>query len=277
MSNPTLCGSISARPSPFGVAMHNAGYRALGLPFTYVAFAIERTEEAVLAMRYLGIRGFGVSMPHKIKVMRYLDRLDETAEEIGEVNTVVNDDGCLTGYNTDWTGAIGALEEETSLHGKRAVVVGAGGAARAVVYGLVRRGSDVSLYNRTISKGQALAEALGVRFGGDLEALDTAGDYDVLVNATSVGFHTPGDSPISPSLLTEGKIVLDVVFMPPVSRLVRDARAHGCVAIPGTRMLVHQAAYQFQLYTGREAPLEAMEQALLAQRLRDDRAHLLIR
>ena len=100
-SNPTVCGSISARPGPFGVATHNAGYCALGLPYVYVAFAIERTEEAILAMRYLGIRGFGVSMPHKVRVMQYLDRLDETAQEIGAVNTVVNDDGCLTGYNTD--------------------------------------------------------------------------------------------------------------------------------------------------------------------------------
>lgn len=262
-SNPTVCGSISARPSPFGVATHNAGYRALGLPYVYVAFAIERTEEAIQAMRYLGIRGFGVSMPHKMRVMQYLDRLDETTREIGAVNTVVNDDGCLTGYNTDWTGAVGALEEQISLEGKRAVVVGAGGAARAVVYGLVRRGCDVTLYNRTVDKGQALAEALGGRFGGDLGALEAAGDCDVLVNATSVGFYAPGDSVVPASILTEGKIVLDVVFMPPVSRLVREARARGCVAIPGTRMLVHQAAYQFQLYTGREAPLEAMEQALL--------------
>jgi shikimate dehydrogenase len=245
------------------VAMHNAGYRALALPFTYVAFAIERTEEAVLAMRYLGIRGFGVSMPHKIEVMRYLDRLDETAREIGAVNAIVNDDGCLTGYNTDWTGAIGALEERTSLRAKRAVVVGAGGAARAVVYGLVRRGSDVTLYNRTPGKGRALAEALDVRFGGDLDALNAAANYDILVNATSVGFHAPDHSLIPPSLLTEGAIVMDVVFVPPLSRLVRDARGRGCIAIPGTRMLVHQAAYQFQLYTGREAPLEAMEQALL--------------
>ena len=251
-SNPTVCGSISARPSPFGVATHNAGYRALGLPYVYVAFAIERTKEAILAMRYLGLRGFGVSMPHKMQVMQYLDRLDETAQEIGAVNTVVNDDGCLTGYNTDWTGAVGALEEQTALEGKR-----------AVVYGLVRRGCAVTLYNRTVDKGQALAEALGVPFGGDLGALEAVEAYDVLVNATSVGFHAPSDSVIPSSILTEGKVVLDVVFMPPESRLVREARARGCVAISGTRMLVHQAAVQFQLYTGHEAPLEAMEQALL--------------
>ena len=262
-SNPTVCGSISARPSPFGVAMHNAGYRALGLSFTYVAFAVERTEKAILAMRYLGIRGLGVSMPHKVRVMQSLDRLDETAREIGAVNTVVNDDGCLTGYNTDWTGAVGALEEQAALDGKRAVVVGAGGAARAVVYGLLRRGCEVTLYNRTASKGQALAEDLGARFGGGLGALEAAGDYDVLVHATSVGFHAPDDSVIPPSILADGKVVLDVMFMPPESRLVQDARERGCVAIPGTRMLVHQAAVQFWLYTGHEAPLAAMEQALL--------------
>ena len=121
----------------------------------------------------------------------------------------------------------------------------------------------MTLYNRTVDKGQALAEALGVRFGGDQSALEAVESYDVLVNATSVGFHAPSDSVIPPSLLMRGKVVLDVVFMPPESRLIREARAGGCVAIPGTRMLVHQAAVQFQLYTGQEAPLEAMEQALL--------------
>jgi shikimate dehydrogenase len=263
ISNPTVCGSISARPSPFGVGMHNAGYRAAGLPFTYVAFAVEDTRQAILAMRYLGIRGLGVSMPHKIRVMQYLDSLDETAQDIGAVNTVVNDGGHLTGYNTDWTGAIGALEEQTGLAGKRAVVVGAGGAARAVVYGLVRRGCQVTLYNRTASRGQALAETLGVRFGGDVEDLGRVGGYDVLVNATSVGFHAPDVSLIPTSILAKDVVVLDVVFIPPASRLVQDARARGCMAIPGTRMLVHQAAYQFQLYTGVQAPFEAMEGALL--------------
>ncbi len=176
---------------------------------------------------------------------------------------MVNDDGRLTGYNTDWTGAIGALEEQIGLAGKRALVVGAGGAARAIVYGLARKGCQVTLYNRTASKGKALAEEFGVRFGGGLEEMDTIKDYDILVNATSVGFHAPDESIVPQSLLQAGKIVLDVVFVPPESRLVQDARARGCIAIPGTRMLMHQAAYQFQLYTGRKAPFEAMERALL--------------
>lgn len=262
-SIPVLCGSISSRPSSMGVTMHTAAYRATGVPFTYVAFGIADTREAILAMRYLGIRGFGVSMPHKVQAMAYLDTIDETAASIGAVNTVVNDDGHLTGYNTDWIGAVRAIEEQVDVASKRAVVVGAGGAARAIVYGLTKGGSSVTVYNRSVGKGEALAGDFGARFGGDLTAPGSIDDYDILVNATSVGFHAPDESAVPTSILSAGKVVLDVVFIPPESRLVRDARERGCVAIPGTRMLVHQAAYQFELYTGKQAPFEVMEQALL--------------
>lgn len=264
-SRPILCGSISSRPSPLGVAMHTAAYQAMGLPFTYVAFGIENTHEAVLAMRYLGIRGLGVSMPHKIRVMPYLDAVDETATKIGAVNTIVNDDGHLTGYNTDWIGATRALEEKVTIAGKRSVVVGAGGAARAIVFGLIRRGSQVTVYNKTASKGAALARDFGARFGGDLEALSNIDDYDILVNATSVGFHAPDQTIVPPALLRTGQVVLDVVFVPPASRLIQEATARGCIAIPGTRMLIHQAMRQFELYTGRQTPFEVMERALLEQ------------
>jgi len=262
-SNPVLCGSIAARPSPLGVAMHNAAYRALDLPFVYVAFGVEDTRQAVLAVRYLGMRGLGVSMPHKIAIMQYLDVIDETAAEIGAVNTVVNDEGRLTGYNTDWSGATRAIQEQVEVAGTRSVVVGAGGAARAIVYGLVREQSQVTVYDRTADRGAALAQDLGARFGGTLDSLGAVDDYDILVNATSVGFHAPEESIVPPSALRAGKVVLDVVFIPPRTRLVQDAEARGCVAIPGTRMLVHQAARQFELYTGQEAPFEVMENALL--------------
>jgi shikimate dehydrogenase len=245
--------------------MHNAAYKALGVPFTYVAFGIEQTQDAVLAMRYLGIRGLGVSMPHKIRVMGYLDAMDETATRIGAVNTIVNDDGHLTGYNTDWIGAVRALEEQVQLEGKHVIVVGAGGAARAIVYGLVERGSHVTIYNKTTDKGAELAQAFGVQFGGGLDALGALRGYDVLVQATSVGFHAPDESIIPLSILQAGKVVLDVVFIPVQSRLVREAASRGCSAISGTRMLIHQALSQFELYTGQKAPFEVMEQALLAQ------------
>jgi shikimate dehydrogenase len=262
-SNPVLCGSIASRPSVFGVTMHNAAYEATGVPFTYVAFGTEDTREAVLGMRYLGMRGLSVSMPHKIEIMQYLDAIDETAAEVGAVNTVVNDGGRLTGYNTDWTGAVRALQEKVDIAGKRSIVVGAGGAARAIVYGLTREGSQVTVHNRTASKGEALAQDFGARFGGSLADLRAAGDYDILVNATSVGFHAPDESIVPPSALKPGTAVLDVVFIPPRSKLVRDAESRGCIVISGIRMLVHQAAYQFELYTGRQAPFEVMERALL--------------
>ena len=261
---PMLCGSISARPSPLGTAMHNAGYRALDLPFVYVAFSIDNPQEAVLAMRYLGIRGFAVSMPHKIAIMPYLDTIDETAAKIGAVNTIVNDDGHLTGYNTDWVGAVHALEEKVDLSGKRSVVVGAGGAARAIVYGLVERGSHVTIFNRTPESGAALARNFGAAFGGGLAELASAGEYDVLVNATSVGFHASEASIVPASMLQAGSTVLDAVFLPPQTKLLRDAGARGCITVQGTRMLVHQALFQFELYTGVAAPLEVMEEALLA-------------
>lgn len=262
-SNPVLCGSIASRPSVFGVTMHNAAYQATGVPFTYVAFGTEDTREAVLGMRYLGMRGLSVSMPHKIEIVQYLDAIDETAAQIGAVNTVVNDGGRLTGYNTDWIGAVRALQEKVNIAGKRSIVVGAGGAARAIVYGLTREGSQVTVYNRTASKSEELAQDFGARFGGGLADLGTVEDYDILVNATSVGFHAPDESIVPPSALKPGAAVLDVVFIPPRSKLVRDAESRGCIAISGIRMLVHQAAYQFELYTGRQAPLEVMERALL--------------
>ena len=262
-SIPILCGSIASRPSALGVKMHNAAYEATGVPYTYVAFGTENTKDAVRAMRYLGIRGMGVSMPHKIRIMELLDEIGETAVKIGAVNTVVNNHGRLIGYNTDWIGAMQSLEEETNLDGKQVVVVGAGGAARAIVYGLVKSNSQVTLYNRTHQRGIDLAKDFGVQFGGGLENLTSIRHYDVLVNATSVGFGSPEESVIPASILAAGSIVLDVVFIPPESRLIRDARASGCTTISGVRMLVHQALHQFKLYTGKDAPFSVMENALL--------------
>lgn len=262
-SFPTLCGSIAGSPSTLGVAMHNAAYEAVGIDFTYVAFGIESTEDAISAMRMLGIRGLGVSMPHKVEVIKHLDEIDETAQKIGAVNTIVNTNGILKGFNTDWIGAVRAIQEETVIAGKNIVVVGAGGAARAVTYGLVREHSQVTIYNRTTAKGERLAQEFGVRFGGGLEELTSISDYDILINATSVGFNAPEKSIIPETILRPGKVVLDVVFLPPATKFIHTANSYGCRTISGIRMLIHQALFQFELYTGRRAPFEAMETALL--------------
>src|SRR5512147_2855894 len=169
--------------------MHNTAYRALGLNYVYVAFGTEDTAGAVTAMRTLGIRGLGVTTPHKLRIIEYLDVIDDEARAVGAVNTVVNDDGRLVGYNVDWIGAVRAFREEIDVFGARAAVVGAGGGARAIVYGLVREGARVTLYNRSEERGRALAEHFGVEFGGSPEALARAAGFDLIAHATPVGFH----------------------------------------------------------------------------------------
>lgn len=263
-SKPVLCGSIAGRPGRFGVAMHSAAYRALGLDYVYVAFGTEDTAGAAVAMRALGIRGLGVTMPHKQRIAEHLDVIDDEARAIGAVNTVVNDAGKLTGYNVDWIGAVRAFREVLDVSAARVAVIGAGGGARAIVYGLLREGSRVTVFNRGEASGRATAEWFGVDFGGPPGALARAGPFDLIAHATPVGL---GDSeamllPIEACL--PETVVFDAVTMPADTRLLREAKARGCRTIPGIRMQLHQAARQFELYTGIAPELTVMEQALRA-------------
>ena len=170
-------------------------------------------------------------------------------------------DGRLTGYNTDCIGAVRALEEITALPGRRIALLGAGGAARAIAYGVRNAGATLTVFNRSAERGQALARDFGLAFGGTLDAFDPAG-FDGVINATAAGFRAPEVNPIA-GRLAPHLFVMDVAFIPVDSRLVRDARALGCRAIDGTRMLLHQFCGQIELYTGHPAPLEAMSAALL--------------
>jgi shikimate dehydrogenase len=260
----TVCASFSLHPSPFGAAMHNAGYRALNLPFTYVPFAVRDLRGAIAGMRALGIRGAGVSFPHKQAVMALLDAIEPVAARIGAVNTIVNDSGTLTGHNTDWVGAVRALEEVTALAGERVLLVGAGGAARAIAYGLHGSGAQVTIANRDVAKAEELARAVGAEARA-LSEVERAADYGIVVNATVLGMiDVDPRSPIPEAAIRPGQLVMDIVFKPPETQLLAAARARGARVIDGGRMLVHQAARQFELYTGRTAPLEAMEAALRA-------------
>jgi shikimate dehydrogenase len=242
-------------------AMHDAAFRALDLDAVYEVFDVrpEALADAIAGARLRGIRQLAVSLPHKETVIRYLDAVDETAAAIGAVNTITRRDGRLVGSNTDWIGAVRALERETRLEGKRAVVLGAGGSARAVVYGLLERGAVVTVLNRTLSRAQALARALGVYDAGTLEKLESIG-YDVLVNTTSVGLRSD-ESPVSAEWIAPEAVVMDAVYDPEITRLLRDARERGCRIVPGKWMLVYQAAEQLKLWTGREAPIDVMAAA----------------
>jgi shikimate dehydrogenase len=265
-SYPVLCGSIAGRPSQVGAQIHRAGYQYLDLDYTYVAFGVDDAEPALLAMRTLGIRGLGVTMPFKEKVLPYLDEIDPMAGEIGAVNTIVNDNGKLIGHNVDWLGAVRAIEEQTTIAGKRVIVVGAGGAARAIACGMKHEGaSEVEIFNRTPEKAQRLAMELDCQFGGGLDALQGTADYDILIQATSVGYHNvpPTDCIVPRNMLKPGKVVLDIVAEPTETLLIKWASEAGCSPIPGWRMRLYQAHLQFQLYTERELPLDVLEKALL--------------
>jgi shikimate dehydrogenase len=242
--------------------MHTAAYRALGLDWNYVAFGTDDTDAAVDAMRTLGIRGLGVTMPHKVRIVPLLDALTDDARAIGAVNTVVNDDGFLTGHNVDWIGALAAIREIMEPAGTRAAVIGAGGGARAVAWGLLQAGAEVTLFNRGEHSGRTLADMLGGEFGGPPEAVAGAAPFALLVHATPVGFHDAGTMLPLAAALRPGMAVLDLVPMPIETRLLREARAAGCGTVAGVRMQLHQAARQFALYTGREPDLAVMDQAL---------------
>lgn len=245
--------------------IHNAGYEAIGIDsdFVYVAcrVGINRLASFVEGIRAMNILGVSCTIPHKVWIMQYLDFIDEIAKKIGAVNTVVNDNSTLHGYNTDWLGVVGPIEKLTSLSGKAVAVVGAGGAARAAAYGVVQKNAKLTIFNRTVSK----AEELATEFGGDalpLESLDEIKKMDVIFNATSVGLKTDDETPIPQDLIQPGQIVFDAIYTPLETRLLRESKLQGAITIHGLEMLLAQGAAQFELYTGHEAPLSVMRAVL---------------
>lgn len=240
--------------------MHQAGYDALGLAYLYVPFTCTDLAASVAGMRAMGIRGLGISMPFKTEILPLLDAIDPRAARLGAVNTVVNEGGRLVGHNTDADGAIAAIAEHGGVKGKRVLLLGAGGAARAIAFALADEGAHVTIVNRTDERGQALARETGA---AHRPFAHPGRDHDVFLNASSAGMTDvdPG-SPLDPSLLDAGKIVMDAVYKPVETTLLREARARGALTIDGSRMLLFQAMGQFRLYTGVAAPRQAMETAL---------------
>lgn len=243
--------------------IHNAGYQALGINYVYLPLRVRDIKQAIESIKGLGIRGASVTMPHKTKAIKYIDRIDPLAEKIGAVNTIVNIGGVLTGFNTDCGGALKALEEVTTLGGKRAVLIGSGGAASAIAVGLKAKGVELVVLNRTEDKARKLAKKVKAEDSGSLERLEEISSADILINATSVGMSPKtGQSIIPKGLLHNRLTVFDTVYNPKETRLLMEARERGCAIVYGYKMLLYQAAMQFELFTGRQAPLAAMESAL---------------
>ncbi len=255
--------------------MHNAAFKELGLNLVYVAFTVTRNElkEAISGARTLGLRGLNVTMPHKNAVMKYLDKIDSTAKAIGAVNTILNNKGKLIGFNTDGTGAMIALQKNgVSPVGKKFVLLGAGGAGKAIAFQAAQDVEELVILNRTSEKAEMLAEVLHKKFGKKVKGgalsseilKEELRDADILVNATSVGMHPDVNRNIVPkSSLRPDLCVMDIIYSPLETKLVLDAKAVGAKVVSGLEMLVYQGAVSFEIWTNCSAPVEVMKKAAL--------------
>lgn len=244
-------------------AMHNAAFAELGLNKVYVPLPTKNVKDALIGLKALGFKGVSVTIPHKQEVIPHLDSIDPVAKKIGAVNTLLFKDNCIYGANTDWLGANRALEEKTKLRGKKVLLLGAGGSARALGFGLLEAGAEVCIANRTADKGKLLADLLQCSYTA-LPNLENS-NADILINTTSVGMTPNTDAtPFPQEGLKHFSVVMDIVYAPQKTRLLREAEEKGCQIINGLAMLLFQGAAQFELWTGHQAPIDVMRQHLLA-------------
>ena len=279
-SHTTLLGVIGdpIRHSKSPIMMNRA-FRESGINGVYTAFHItDQTLPAFIAgVRAMNIRGVNVTIPHKLQVMELLDHIDAGAAAIGAVNTIVNDNGVLTGYNTDGIGYVRSLKEEAvpSLAGKRIVVIGAGGASRGIIYALLQeKPAKITVVNRSVHKAEQLAASLGVFAAGGVTTLDAkpsdllqelCSEAELIINTTSVGmFPNVEDSPVDASWLQPEAVASDLIYNPLQTRFLQEAKERGCITHGGLGMFINQGAFAFEYWTGKPAPVAAMREIVLA-------------
>jgi shikimate dehydrogenase len=256
-------------------AMHNAALQATGVHGMYMPLHVhpDQLEAAIRGIVALGYRGVNVTIPHKEQVMQYLDVIDDSARLIGAVNTIVNENGNLTGYNTDGIGYVRSLKEEAvpQLAGKRIAVLGAGGAARGVIYALaLEKPEQISILNRTADRALALAADLRGHGLGDIsgngmqDAQTVLATADIVINTTAAGMHPHVDDvPVDPAWIREGAAVSDLIYNPLETRLLCESRLRGCTVHGGLGMFVYQGAVAFEHWLGIPAPVDTMRRAVL--------------
>lgn len=257
--------------------MHNAAFAHLGLDCVYLAFDVDprNIDRAVSSIRNLGLCGVNVTIPHKQSVMAGLDEIAPEASMVGAVNTIVNENGRLKGYNTDVSGVLRALHSELEFvpQDKNVFIVGAGGASRAVIVAMCTGGAgSVAIVNRTYSKAQELSEEFSARFGdvgfsaAPLEDEERIAQMmeraDIVVNCSSAGMGDIEPLCLPLDVLGENCVVYDLVYKPAFTPLVRDSRALGLKAESGLGMLLYQGVDAFEIWTGEDAPVEVMREAL---------------
>ncbi len=251
--------------------IHNGAFRRMGLNAVYLAFEVKNLKEAITGIRGLGIRGVSVTIPFKTEVIPLLDVVDDVARRIGAVNTIVNEGERLIGYNTDWTGAVEALEEKVDIRGKKVVLLGAGGSARAIAFGLKERGCQVMIVNRSEEKSELLAKELGLIHCPPSSIEELEGD--IVINTTSVGmFPDVSETPFSKVVLKKGMTVMDIVYRPLWTRFLQEAEQRGCVTIDGLEMLVHQGAAQLEIWTGKKPEIGQIKEDL-RQAMKREESH----
>jgi shikimate dehydrogenase len=257
-------------------AIHNAAFAALDLDFVYLAFRVEDVQSALAGMRALSnFRGMSVTIPHKIEAMKYVDDIAEVDRSIGSINTIINDNGKLRGLGTDGPGALKALlDAGVALDGKHVLMLGAGGAARAIAFTLVRKAGVAQLtlldVNEPLLRGLAddLKAGTAARIAGEALSDDSLvramAAADVIINCTPVGMHPNVDATlVPPTLFRPGQAVFDIVYTPLETQLLADARAKGLKVISGVEMFVNQAVLQFREFTGKDAPAGVMRRVVM--------------
>lgn len=254
--------------------MHNLAFEKLGLDYAYMAFDIKEgsLKQGVDGLRTLNVRGFNITMPHKQEVMKYLDKIEEDAKLIGAVNTVLNDNGKLIGYNTDGKGFIKSLEERNIKYiDKKIVIIGAGGAAKAIAIELALKGvKDILIVNRTLEKAEAISHTINKNIEGsesrslvlDEKLLkEELKDASILINTTSVGMGDSIDKNIikNEDTLDKDLFVADLIYNPVKTKFLSMAEEKGCRIMNGLDMLVYQGALVFKIWTGADMPVEIIE------------------
>jgi shikimate dehydrogenase len=271
-----LCGVIGAPVEhTMSPIMYNAAFKKLGLDYIYVPFRVTKEDlgKAIEGMRALNLKGLNVTIPHKVTIIQFLDELDPLAGKIGAVNTIVNNGGTLIGYNTDATGFLQALlERGIEPKGKNVVILGAGGASRAISFVLAERGANLVILNRTPDRAKECAGRISQIFQREVQALQLGGDNlikvlekaDILVNTTSVGMSpNNGETLVTSNLIKPSLIVFDIVYNPIRTRLQMEAERSHAQIISGIEMLLWQGALAFEKWTGLKAPVELMRKEVV--------------
>jgi shikimate dehydrogenase len=284
---------ISGRTNIYGIigdpiehtvspALQNAAFQEVGMNGLYLPFRVksDNLRQAIEGLRALDICGINVTIPHKVSVIPYLDEIDTMAEYIGAVNTIVNNKGSLKGYNTDASGFLNALiDNQIRPEEKRTLIIGAGGAARAIAFILADKGGKLTIINRHLDRAQKLSGHLESIFRREFKAMSLTdenlekaiNDCEILINTTSLGMTPfPDNTPVPPDLLRRDMAVADIIYNPLQTKLVKDAVNCGAKAITGLEMLVYQGAIAFEIWTGHKAPIAIMRKEAIKELVTDE-------